>query len=160
MKYIECPATFEAGDHQYVSVFMGGGISSCPDWQTEMKNLLEPNPKILLVNPRRSNFDVSNENMAVEQIHWEHDHLHNVNAIMFWFPKETLCPITLFELGVHASRHSNVIFVGCHPEYQRKLDVEVQLSLIRPDVFVHDNLASLASEITIWTNWVTGLRLE
>ena len=28
-----------------------------------------------------------------------HDALRDVHAISFWFPKETICPIVLYELG-------------------------------------------------------------
>jgi hypothetical protein len=33
------------------------------------------------------------------QIAWEYHHLKQAEAIMFWFCKETIQPIVLFELG-------------------------------------------------------------
>jgi hypothetical protein len=54
---------------------------------------------LTLINPRRLDFDVENPDMEYEQIVWEHQNLEASDMISFWFPKETLCPITLFELG-------------------------------------------------------------
>ena len=68
------------------------------------------------------------------------------DAISFWFPAETICPIVLFELGAW-SRADKPIFVGIHPDYQRKQDVEIQLSLARPDPKIVLSLSDLAQQI-------------
>jgi hypothetical protein len=83
------------------------------------------------------------------QIAWEQAALKVSDAVAFWFPPETLCPITLFELGV-ISQTSKKLMVGCHPDYQRKFDVEQQLSWYRPEVRVVDHLDDLALEIQTW----------
>jgi hypothetical protein len=84
---------------------------------------------------------------SVVQIKWEFDHLKESDIIMFWFPKETVCPVTLFELGKWAMSDTDVI-VGCHPEYIRKFDVECQLSLIDGNRFtVVDSLNALADAV-------------
>jgi hypothetical protein len=69
--------------------------------------------------------------------------------VSFWFPKETLCPITLYELGKQ-SASNKPIFVGVHPEYARRRDVEIQTQLIRPEVKIVYSLEDLAQEIKIW----------
>jgi hypothetical protein len=125
---------------------MGGGITGCPDWQADAVDYLKDVADLALVNPRRASFDVTNANMTVEQIAWEHHHLTNADAIMFWFPCETLCPITLFELGVYAAKGYN-IFVGCHPDYARKVDVIEQLKNLRPDVKVHQHLHNMLDDV-------------
>jgi hypothetical protein len=106
---------------------------------------------LILINPRREKFDIeANPNLPTEQIEWEHKYLQRVSARMFWFPKETLCPITLFELRKYCTLY-NTLFVGCHPEYQRKLDLEVQLRLAQPwDSKVHTSLEDLAEAIKGW----------
>jgi hypothetical protein len=51
---------------------------------------------------------------------WEHDHLRRSKAIMFWFPSETLCPITLYELGawtILARQTGTKLFVGAEPHH-------------------------------------------
>ena len=50
------------------------------------------------------------------------------DLVVFWFCEETLCPITLFELGKMLGQRKNVI-VGSDPEYARLFDLNVQLRL-------------------------------
>lgn len=152
MRVIECPTVLEEEDTHIddIRIFLGGGISNCGNWQREMIQRFKSfDDSLILINPRRADFDITNPDMSSEQIEWEYDHLHRSSAVLFWFPYETLCPITLYELGVHAAAGTK-IFVGCHPGYQRKFDVEKQLSLVRPDVAVHDNFADLVSDISDW----------
>lgn len=83
------------------------------------------------------------------QIEWEYYHLLRVDAIMFWFPSPTLCPIALFELGSWINR-PKPLFVGCDPEYKRKSDVEIQMRLARPREKVHSSLAEVVDSILKW----------
>ncbi len=126
------------------SVFLAGGITGCPDWQQEMRILLQDTDLILL-NPRRKCFPIGDPGAAQEQIAWEHRQLRMADAILFWFPRETLCPIVLYELGAW-SMTSKPIFVGIHPEYTRRQDVEIQTGLVRPDVEIVYSLEDLASQ--------------
>jgi len=149
MKIIKCPETYTKASSQEIPVFMAGGISNCPDWQAWFPMLVGELDDVILINPRRDDFDTSDPEMTKKQITWEHSHLTRSYAILFWFPEETLCPITLYELGRYASIVKPV-FVGCHPGYQRKADVDIQLSLIRPDIIVRDNMADLAQDLRTW----------
>jgi hypothetical protein len=128
---------------QLTNVFLGGGITGCPDWQSEVVELLHDVPGILL-NPRRSG-DFS-ESMADEQITWEYHALRTAETVFFWFPKETMCPITLFELGVFTQRKNVRLIVGTHPEYVRRFDVIKQLELARPEVVVQESILGLVTE--------------
>jgi Nucleoside 2-deoxyribosyltransferase like len=127
------------------SVFLGGGITNCPDWQKEIINLFKDTDYYLL-NPRRENFDISDQNASVIQIEWEYKYLNSCDVVLFWFPEEALCPITLFELGKYSSIKRQV-FVGCHPNYERKFDVVKQLSLSRSDIKVVFDIQSLANQV-------------
>lgn len=142
MKYIEAPDIY---DGLGKSVFMAGGITGCPDWQGEIAQRLEGADGTLL-NPRRANFPMDDPSAAAFQIKWEHEHLRKASAILFWFPSETLCPITLYELGAW-SMTEKPIFVGVHPDYQRRPDVEIQTKLARPDVEIVYALPDLASQV-------------
>ena len=133
----------ESGD---VFVFMAGGITGCPNWQQELVELLSGVDGLVLVNPRRAEFPIGDPNAALEQIAWEHDHLRMVDAILFWFPCETLCPIVLYELGAW-SMTDKPLWVGTHPDYARRCDVEIQTQLTRPDVQVVYSLEALAEQI-------------
>lgn len=113
------------------SVFIAGGISNCPDWQTEIITVMNTE-KFDVVNPRRdTGFDKTGATVQ-EQITWEYTALARVDSCIFWFPCETLNPITLFELGKMLTRayyHDVKLAIGWHPEYQRAFDLEVQIDL-------------------------------
>lgn len=133
----------EIGGHD--SLFMAGGISNCPDWQSDMLKQLK-GVGLIVFNPRRNSFDMTDLKVEEDQIKWEYFYLNQVKAVSFWFPKETLCPITLYELGA-AAKTDKILFVGCHPEYARIRDVRIQLSLIRPKVQVVTSIKELTDQI-------------
>ncbi len=142
MRYIECPDTYQGKER---TLFMAGGITGCGDWQAEMAALLSDTDWVML-NPRRKNFSLHDPAAAEQQIKWEHDHLRAASAILFWFPSETLCPITLYELGTW-SMTDKPLFIGVHPDYARRLDVEIQTRLVRPEVRIVYSLSALAAMV-------------
>lgn len=144
MFYIEAPTAYEG---QETSLFLAGGITGCPDWQVQMAEQLKDLP-LVLFNPRRTPFP-EHEDAAREQIFWEHTYLRKATAISFWFPSETLCPITLYELGTW-SMTTKKIFIGVHPEYQRRQDILIQTSLVRSDISIVDSLDALIQDIRAW----------
>lgn len=138
MRTVVAPNEVLEGD-----LFLAGGISNCPDWQTAAVDMLGDVPGVVL-NPRR--YTVFDDNEAEEQIEWEYKALHKVPKILFWFPAETLCPITLYELGVFSQRSHVDVFVGTHPQYQRRLDVVKQLQLARPEIQVRNSLEAVVQD--------------
>ncbi len=145
MKYVEAPNVYN-GDEK--SLFLAGGISNCPNWQQDLINLLR-DEDIVILNPKRANFATDDPNATNKQITWEYNHLRKADAISFWFPKETLCPVALYELGTW-SMTEKPIFVGMHPEYPRRQDVEIQIELVRPSLKILYSLESLSVEIENW----------
>lgn len=140
MKIITAPAPLP----EKADLFLAGGISNCPLWQDEMILLLSDTPGVAL-NPRRST--LFQEEDAIEQIEWEFEAFKRVKTVLFWFPHETLCPITLLELGKLSVQPEYRLFVGTHPNYGRKLDVLTQLRLERPEVKVVHSLNDLADQV-------------
>lgn len=145
MKVVVALQEYELDSGDAPTVFLAGGISGCADWQSEMTEMLSDS-MLTLLNPRRPDFPMDDPTAARTQIEWEYRHLKEADAALFWFPCETLCPITLFELGAW-SRSNKPLFVGTHPDYQRRLDVIVQLSLARPEITVVDSLDRLAAQV-------------
>ncbi len=145
MKYIECPEIHRGKE---TSLFLAGGITNCPDWQAELTNLLKDN-NLTLLNPRRKNFQENSPEIEEQQISWEFNHLKKSSAVSFWFPSETLCPITLYELGKQ-SASKKPIFIGVHPNYKRMRDVEIQTKLIRPEIKIVYSLIDLSNQIKYW----------
>jgi hypothetical protein len=151
MRSIVAPEEFCSGEKDTApSVFLAGGISGCPEWQSEVMAALA-DAGVILLNPRRPDYR-DEPDAARAQIAWEFVHLRRADAILFWFPCETLCPITLFELGAW-SMTNKPLLVGTHPGYKRRLDVEAQLALVRPDVTIADSLDSL---IALLREWLTS----
>jgi hypothetical protein len=144
--YVEAPTEY---DGPGPSLFLAGGISGTHDWQSEVVERLADLPLVLL-NPRRRNFPMDDPSVAEGQIAWEHRHLRRATAVLFWFPPETLCPIALFELGGRTMVPEQPLFVGTHPDYQRRLDVVIQLKLARPEVTVTSDVAALADQVRSW----------
>lgn len=142
--YVESPENLEeAPDGQIV--FLAGGITGCPDWQRAMVELLH-DTNVTLLNPRRADFPIGDPDAAYEQIAWEYRHLRKADGVLFWFPCETICPIVLYELGAWSTTNKP-IFVGVHPRYQRRQDVEIQTKLVRPNVKLVYSLEGLAQQV-------------
>lgn len=146
MTYIEAPDEYEGAGR---SLFLAGGISGTHDWQMELVALLAGMPLVFL-NPRRRNFPMDDSSAAEGQIAWEFRHLRLATAVAFWFPPETLCPIALFELGGRIAEPNQALFVGTHPDYKRRLDVQIQLKLARPKVTLASDIPALAEQIRDW----------
>lgn len=133
-------------------IFLAGGITGCPDWQSKMVAMMELDDVVFL-NPRRPDFPIGDPNAAPLQIAWEHNHLRKATDIVFWFPKETLCPIVLYELGAWtayrqmSADQTPKIFIGCHKEYQRRQDVIIQTRLSVPGLHVRDSLVDLIVDV-------------
>jgi Nucleoside 2-deoxyribosyltransferase like len=100
---------------------------------------------IAVYNPRRSRFP-TDKDVTEEQVTWEYAHLRRASVISFWFCKETLCPITLFELGAWEMTTKPLI-VGVDPDYQRRIDVEIQTRLARPELQIVYSLKELLLQI-------------
>jgi len=142
---ITAPEPIDVGVGE-ISWFLGGGITGCPDWQSIMiANIADLN--VVLLNPRRPNFDISDKSISDVQVEWEHKGLTLATGRLFWFPRESICPITLFELGAWAYQKSRPLVVGAHPEYPRLWDIKKQLSLTRPELEVVDSLEALAKQV-------------
>jgi hypothetical protein len=143
MNYVQAPAVFGGGKpdadgsdhprdvhaHLRPAIFLAGGITGCPEWQ-RLATLFYADT-CTIINPRRAG-EFRPED-AEAQIRWEFDHLRMADGIAFWFPKETLCPIALYELG-RWGMTDKPLAVGVHEEYGRRFDVELQMRLARPDV--------------------------
>ena len=151
--YLEAPNYFVEPHPSNVplpTIFLAGGITGCPDWQSAIRTMLRG---VYILNPRRKDFPIGDPGAALEQIKWEHEHLRLADAILFWFPCETLCPIVLYELGAWSMMPGKPIFVGVHPDYKRQQDVEIQTRLARPEVAIAYSVPELAYNVNKWVKY-------
>lgn len=158
MQYIEATGKDKP---LFMSVFLAGGITGCPDWQSDMVRLISDfevrhEAEFSVFNPRRKNFPISDPNASMEQIQWEFQRLRAADIVVFWFCKETLCPIVLWECSAALERLKSAatigsdacqrLVIGCDYDYQRRRDVEIQSELLIPGQVVFLG----------WENFVNG----
>lgn len=139
MIYVEAPNYQYDNNRELPKVFLGGGITNCKDWQVDLKEELR-DLNCIIYNPRRKSFDISDPTQSEIQIRWEHKYLSDSDIVVFYFSSETLCPITLFELGARLMSNLTMphqsIYIYCEQNYQRKFDVEFQTKLAQ-DSFIN-----------------------
>lgn len=144
MKYIESPhQIYNQNDTN--RLFIAGGITGCPDWQQEFANSFI-DTDFTILNPRRADYPKGDPNAELEQITWEHNMLKHAHVISFWFPKESVCPIVLYELGAWSVQDKPIV-IGVENRYSRYRDVKIQTQLIRPEIEIVDNLGDLADQV-------------
>lgn len=138
-------------------IFLAGGITGCSDWQSDFLSKCQEKLKycssslFTIYNPRRPNFSISDSNIIEQQIVWEFKHLKEADLIIFWFAKETLNPIVLYELGMWGNSRDKNIIIGVDPDYLRKEDVEIQTRLARPSVYpICQNIEEILIRLSIY----------
>lgn len=133
--------------HTSKKLFLAGGITNCPDWQSEVIENLKTFDKLVIYNPRRKNFPINDPHASEEQITWEYEHLEAADIIVFWFSRGSLNPIVLYELGKWGNSTNKEIIIGLDPEYERQSDVIIQTRLSRPDVTIFRDMNSFIKAI-------------
>lgn len=146
MMYIECPENLSASLINQKRCFLAGGITNCPDWQSEVVQALSPISDITVFSPRRKHFDADKIDPA-EQIRWEIDAIAQSQVVAFWFPETSVCPITLFELGRLICRYDKILIIGAHPKYARLLDLQIQTKILRPGLGIWEDFQDFIREL-------------
>lgn len=133
-------------DAKAVKCFLAGGITNCPDWQSQViENLKAYDAKfpgelddLVIFNPRRANFPIDDPNASKEQIMWEFNWLEKMDIFsMFFTGGDSDQPICMYELGRNIYRmqmmfrttfHKRIV-ISCDPTYRRANDVKIQTAL-------------------------------
>lgn len=113
-------------------IFLAGSIEmgTCGDWQSEVTESFV-GKDVAIYNPRRIDWDSSWEQSIHNkdfrnQVEWEMHHLYVATTIFMYFDPATKSPISLLELGLHAT--SGKLIVCCPDGFWRKGNVEVVCS--------------------------------
>ena len=135
-------------------IFLGGVIDmgEGEPWHETVTEALE-GYDVLLISPKRDDWDASWEqsldnHQFVEQVEWELEAQESADLRLYVFAssqkeaKKSKAPITLMELGLHASDRT----VVCCPEgYYRKGNVDVVCRWF--DIPVYENLNDLLTDL-------------
>jgi hypothetical protein len=149
MSYVEAPKEpLGLNNDPRPIIFLCGGITGVPNWQQTVKQALADYP-VILFNPRRENFPMDDSSAAALQIAWEYHWLNEADLVTFWFAKETIQPIVLYELGRFIDTDTDII-VSVHPDYPRKQDVEVQTFNARNGLVIQHSLEEHVEAIKVW----------
>jgi hypothetical protein len=150
---IEAPnEVYSLENNANLKLFLAGGITNCPDWQSELIEKIKDLPGLTIYNPRRKNFPIDDPSASEAQITWEYNHLRDADAILFWFSKGSLNPIVLYELGRWGNSDYKPIIIGIDPGYERKQDVIIQTLLSRDDVEFCEDLDAVVDSIEYLLN--------
>lgn len=133
-------------------VFLGGAIDmgAAPNWQADVVRALAGWDDLVLLNPRRPDFDVSTLD---EQIRWELRALEAADLILMWFPARTSAPISLLETGLHL--RSGKLLLGADETYSRRRNLEITAEVYGTPL--RSRLDQLVEEVV---KLVTGASVE
>ena len=144
MKVITAVESYEKKEKE-IAVFLAGVITNCPPWQDEVikglkhyDDIFKSGAELVVYNPRRKNFDVTNPNATMDQILWEFNHLKEMDVFSMYFcAGDSDQPICMYELGRHLSEMQHRfpdtwhkrIQITVEKDYKREKDVYIQTML-------------------------------
>lgn len=113
-----------------IRVFLAGSIEmgAAEEWQERVVNAMSGVSNLVVLNPRRDDWDNSWEQRAddprfSEQVSWELDMLDAADIVVMYLAPHTKSPISLLELGLCA--RSGKVKVCCPKGFWRRGNVEV-----------------------------------
>jgi Nucleoside 2-deoxyribosyltransferase like len=128
-RFIEAKAPTRIDVSNLASVFLAGSIEMGKAllWQDAMTKELSDLP-VAVLNPRRSDWNTEwkqTEDFGPfrQQVDWEMDYLNDVDVIALYFQPNTMSPISLLELGLHAE--SGKVIVCCPEGFWRRGNVQI-----------------------------------
>jgi hypothetical protein len=131
-------------------IFLAGSIEmgGAEQWQRQVVDAMAGVDNLVILNPRRDDWDSSWEQQAanaqfVEQVSWELDMLDAADIIVMYFAPETMSPISLLELGLYAK--SGKLKVCCPSRFWRRGNVEVVCQ--RHNIPLFDDLEELLASL-------------
>lgn len=128
------PSEIKEKDRVKYTVFLAGSIEMgvAYDWQSELSTDLETIPDLMVLNPRRKEWDnswkqdIKNPKFR-EQVDWELDGIKMADTCIFYLDPKTKSPITLMELGKYSEmiRLEKKMIICCPEGFYRKGNVDI-----------------------------------
>ncbi|RYE92667.1 MAG: hypothetical protein EOO75_06150 [Myxococcales bacterium] len=130
------------------TLFLAGSIEmgAAPPWQDEVERSLSDDDTLVVLNPRRDDWDASWPQSPADarfrgQVEWELEAQERADLIVMYFAPTTRAPITLLELGL-AARGGRLV-VCCPDGFWRQGNVQIVCE--RYGVPVVDDLTALVA---------------
>ncbi|MDD5517884.1 MAG: nucleoside 2-deoxyribosyltransferase domain-containing protein [Candidatus Omnitrophica bacterium] len=127
---IKAPNNYKEKDESKTLLFLAGSIEmgAAEDWQKTIINGLSNIEDLIILNPRRDDWDSSWEQSIhnekfFEQVTWELRMQECCDLIFMYFAPSTKSPISLLELGLFA--RSERMIVCCPSGFWRKGSVDI-----------------------------------
>ncbi|KAJ3436860.1 hypothetical protein M0812_18927 [Anaeramoeba flamelloides] len=127
---IQAPNKFEQVLKTHFTCFLAGSIegNSCRQWQSEIVERLKEVDNLVLLNPRRENWDnswkqSSENNYFTEQVEWELHAQEKCSMIIMNLEPNTKSPISLLELGLFAK--TGKMLMHCPLEFWKSGNVHI-----------------------------------
>jgi len=138
------------------AIFLAGSVSGSENWRLHIAQSFEAE-NVVFLDPFNASYASADAAAFSAQIEWERRHLRRAWGRVFWFSFESLCAMSLFELGA-SCQSAGPLFVGCHADYRLRRDVISQLAIARPDVVVAATLDELISQLrdAVSVAWATS----
>jgi Nucleoside 2-deoxyribosyltransferase like len=131
-------------------VFLAGSIEMgvAEQWQERVVRAMSDVSGLVILNPRRDDWDSSWEQRAgdprfSEQVNWELDMLDAADIVVMYLAAGTKSPVSLLELGLHA--RAGKLRVCCPEGFWRRGNVEVVCGRYRIPLF--DTLDDLITDL-------------
>jgi len=119
-------------ENDKVYIFLAGSIEmdKAEDWQGQLIDKLQSVKNLVILNPRRKNWDSSWEQKIDnphfnEQVTWELDGITKADIVIIYFDPSTKAPISLLELGILAKSKPYDTYVICNEPFYRKGNVDI-----------------------------------
>ena len=158
IKYSKPPTKVDLEKYKkdnFTIIFLAGSIDmgKSKPWAEDIFNQIIDQPtenNILLLNPRRSNWDTSWKQEITnpkfkEQVDWELDGLDASSIVVVNILADSKSPITLMELGLHIKDTDKELFVCCPKGFYRKGNVDIICD--RYNVKVYDDFDEMVEKL-------------
>ena len=131
-------------------IFLAGSIEAgkAEQWQERIVRAMSGVSNLVILNPRRDDWDGSWEQRAdnpqfFEQVSWELDMLDAADIVVMYLAPDTKSPISLLELGLYA--RSGKLKVCCPTGFWRRGNVEMVCKRYQIPLF--ENLDALIADL-------------
>ena len=127
-----------------VSLFLAGGSTK---WRETVEHTLECNEdfhSVVILDPYDENYS------TLPNTAWEAQMMKKADCIVFWFTKESVCPVSLFELGYALRDHTKDIIIGVEPGYPKEDELDAQLITLCPKLVPFSSLEQLTRAIELY----------